>query len=371
MTDDLIAYLLNDLTDERRAEVERQLAVDPKWRKELERLEECLEEGNTPDDCGEAAEESQIKEGPPGDLVTRTCTLVDSVCDSVSGLSQTTERGSGRSRWTLSDLSVAVGVCLILAALVLPAIRDSRDDSRRLACQNNLRTLGTALYDYAQAHDGRLPMIRANENAGMFAVKLASAGYLPPQELAQSLVCPESKLASESTNRRVLVRVLSSRDMHGEVKLKVQLWPIIGGSYAYRLGHFDKYGQYQQVPFTGSHEAPMLSDAPSFTLANFRSENHGGSGYNMMAQDLSCKYVVECDTACRSKNYDHPFLNSDLTHAAGRSPHDVVMGRSECTALGPLAPVSQSVAARVSPVSMMLYVSGMNGETRQQLRAGE
>ncbi|MEQ8835166.1 MAG: type II secretion system protein, partial [Lacipirellulaceae bacterium] len=260
-TDELVAYLLNDLSDDRRAEVESRLAVDPQWRSELERLKECLGEGHEPGDCGQPSE-AQHTDEPPGDLVTRTCTLVDSVCDSVSGLSQTSERCSGRSRWTLADVCVATGVVLILSALVLPAIRGSRDDARRIACQNNLRTLGTALYDYAQAHDGQLPTIRANENAGMFAVKLASAGYLPPQELAQSLVCPESKLAGESTNRRVLVRVLSSRDMHGDVKLKVQLWPIMGGSYAYRLGHFDKYGQYQQVPFTGSRHAPMLSDAP-------------------------------------------------------------------------------------------------------------
>ncbi|QDT01420.1 type II secretion system protein [Adhaeretor mobilis] len=358
MTDELIAYLLNDLPDDRKAEVESQLAADPKWREELARLQDCLGESSG-EDCSDSAEQP-----PPGDLVNRTCTLVDSVCGPPASLSPTTERCCSRSKWTLADVSVAVGIVLILSALVLPAIRGSRDSARRVACQDNLRTLGTALFDYAQARNGQLPSVGPNENAGTFAVKLAAAGYLQPQQLGESLVCPQSALAGESGKRRVLVRVLSSRDDKGDPKLKIQMWPLMSGSYAYRLGYFDKHGEYRQVKFTGSHNAPMLADAPSFTNAKFRSLNHGNGGYNVIFQDLSSRFVIECDLNCSGEGLDDPFLNDNRAHAAGLCRRDVVLGRSEWTPLGPLSPVTQSVAAR-SSMPMMLYFSGLNSSNKQ------
>ncbi len=57
-------------------------------------------------------------------------------------------------------LIVIVGICM-LAALLLPAIQQSREAARRVQCQNNLLQIGLALQNYASAH-GVLPPGVAN-----------------------------------------------------------------------------------------------------------------------------------------------------------------------------------------------------------------
>lgn len=48
---------------------------------------------------------------------------------------------------------------LVVVALLLPAVRTSREAARRVRCSNNLRQIALALRDYAQAH-GQLPPAR-------------------------------------------------------------------------------------------------------------------------------------------------------------------------------------------------------------------
>src|SRR5688572_20298550 len=69
MTDELVAYLMDDLPPERRAAVEEKLATDFEWQREKKRLEECLAACGDPCKCAEE---------PPQDLVEKTCTLVES-----------------------------------------------------------------------------------------------------------------------------------------------------------------------------------------------------------------------------------------------------------------------------------------------------
>jgi anti-sigma factor RsiW len=54
MTDDLIAYLMDDLSPERRAEVDAKLESDVVWRWELDRLRECMVASGDVAPCSES-----------------------------------------------------------------------------------------------------------------------------------------------------------------------------------------------------------------------------------------------------------------------------------------------------------------------------
>jgi prepilin-type N-terminal cleavage/methylation domain-containing protein/prepilin-type processing-associated H-X9-DG protein len=65
--------------------------------------------------------------------------------------------GRARSGFTLVELLVVIGIIALLIAILLPALSKAREQSRRTACMSNLRSLGQAMFLYANAFKDRLP----------------------------------------------------------------------------------------------------------------------------------------------------------------------------------------------------------------------
>lgn len=59
--------------------------------------------------------------------------------------------------FTLVELLIVIGIIAILISLLLPSLSRAQEQARRTKCQANLRSLGQAMYMYANAHRGRLP----------------------------------------------------------------------------------------------------------------------------------------------------------------------------------------------------------------------
>jgi len=53
---------------------------------------------------------------------------------------------------TLVELMVVLAILGILVGLLMPAVQEARESSRRLACQSNLRQLGLAVSNFESAH---------------------------------------------------------------------------------------------------------------------------------------------------------------------------------------------------------------------------
>lgn len=67
-------------------------------------------------------------------------------------------RPRSRQGFTLVELLVVLGVASALLALVLPAMRGAREQSRAVGCLNNLRQMMLAAQMYHHANDGRYPL---------------------------------------------------------------------------------------------------------------------------------------------------------------------------------------------------------------------
>ncbi len=62
-----------------------------------------------------------------------------------------------RHGFTLIELLVVVAIIAILAAMLLPGLRNAREKARQIACTGNLRQIGLAMTIYTQYNGGWLP----------------------------------------------------------------------------------------------------------------------------------------------------------------------------------------------------------------------
>jgi len=72
-----------------------------------------------------------------------------------------------RSGFTWIDVAVTLLILLVLAALLLPAVRDGRGPARRTECQNNMKQLCTAVMNYTSKSNGTLPWLSIEDETGI------------------------------------------------------------------------------------------------------------------------------------------------------------------------------------------------------------
>jgi len=59
--------------------------------------------------------------------------------------------------FTIIELLFVITIILVLAALLLPALKMAKEKGKQISCNNNLREIGHALYVYAEENNGFCP----------------------------------------------------------------------------------------------------------------------------------------------------------------------------------------------------------------------
>lgn len=87
---------------------------------------------------------------------------------------------------------MVVAIIALLAALLLPALRNARDKSRSAVCMSNLRQVGISLLAYADDHNGWGPLVVVLPEDVHWHVTLLRLGYapVPAPNTPNMFLCP-------------------------------------------------------------------------------------------------------------------------------------------------------------------------------------
>ncbi len=335
----LLGYLLGALDPSEQSRVEQLVSEDPRLREEVGRLRKLLEEMGMGD-------QPEITE-PPANLADRTVEAVLQNAPDAADVPVSLppvrgprlELGSSPLQYRLSDWLMLASILVIVAGLMFPMVLDARDKARRLACEDNLRTVGQALHEYGQQHpEHRLPEVASQGNrgvAGVYAPQLISNQLI---DQPRTFICPSSRLAETRGHWRV--PTLEELDQAlGPTLIFYQ--ETMGGSYGYHLGRIE---DGRLVPASDLRRANFIlaGDAPNPNGPLRRSMNHGIRGQNFLYEDGSVRFVVTVISPG-----DDPFVNRDGLAAAGIGPDDSVVGASSQRPL--LEPSTVTVPPVVKP----------------------
>jgi hypothetical protein len=279
--------------------------------------------------------EEETPDGPPRGLAERTAVWV-----SESGthhpvppapptkreaLAASYDPPPGALGWSLADLTVAGGVILAVSMLLFPAVRESRDDTRRNFCQNSQQQLGQLIFQYAEDHGRYFPEVQPNENAGIYTVRLVSANYISPRDLALLLVCPDAPAADDIYAGKFAVIIPTQQKlnvMSPDQLAWVRQW--MSPTYAYALGYREG-NKYHYVNQRRAH-TPILGDAPSEDGS--MTPNHGGSIGQALYPDGSVRVLTSCEIQGLDTDV---YRNTAGEVAAGYGSRDAVLAPSAAT----------------------------------------
>jgi hypothetical protein len=324
----LIRYLLGELDGNEQEDLHRRLAASPELRRELAHLRSCFADACQADETptempyGLAERTTEWVAGAEGDEGSEFAR------SRAAALAATADPPAGALGWSLADLTVAGGVVLAVSMLLFPALRNSRDETRRNVCQNNQRQLWLVVSDYAQDHGGYVPPVQPYENAGIFTVKLVERGYISAEDLALLLVCPAAPLADSIRAGKYAIRIPTSTQLRAMSASELavarrNMSPFFAYRFPYRVGQ-----QYHQIRAERRTSSPLFSDAPGSEQDGMMSPNHDGSIVQVMNMDGSIKSLTSSTVPGVE---DDLFRNVLGKVAAGVGRQDSVLGKSEAS----------------------------------------
>ncbi len=309
--------------------VARWLRDDPQARAELAQIERSLK----------PLEESfRVVEPPPADLISKT----------LANLPPGGPLEEGEATPTLAPMRVeidpppdssvswldwvgGVTAAVIIMGLLLPSLAQGRFESRKAACQDQLREFGLAITRFVnQNPQERLPAV-AEEGpeafAGVYAVRLDETGLIgdPSLRWCPSLDVPgQHEVALTGLNE-----IASVEDLHAaSVDRLRQIQRFVGGHYAYTLGVIE-HDRLASPRYESRSSFAVMSDAPLTGVSTAedwsRRVGHSGTGINVLFEDGRVQFIP---VSSLDSMPDHPLLNHHGEVEAGVNIDDASLAPS-------------------------------------------
>lgn len=185
----------------------------------------------------------------------------------------TTQRPDRRKAFSLVELLVVIGIIAILLALLFPTFAKVREQSRRTKCLANLRSIGQAMFIYANSNHDRLPNGNGPDDwSDTSAADWVMRNFADEIKAAKVFRCPSDK--DESEPDEIVSAIHNQAD---SARMSYEFYSLFWPS---------KYGP-KLAGLKG--RAPVAWDLDGGprepTLTGTGDENHGPKGGNVLFSD--------------------------------------------------------------------------------------
>ena len=218
--------------------------------------------------------------------------------------------------WSFSDALAGIAIVAVLGGILFPALSYQRYNSRKFACQNNLRQIGQALLTYSDLNGGQFVAIPS-------AGRLSASGYFAPVLKDAGLIADDAVFdcAGLASKTPVHIPSLDQLDKANDAQLD-HLKRNMSGHFGYSMGYSDGQ-QYRPLTNSGLTNTVLVADMPSINQPGRRSINHGSWGQNCLFSDGRIEFIKG-----DSIGNDAIFVNDYGIVAPGTSPRDSVIAPS-------------------------------------------
>ncbi len=218
--------------------------------------------------------------------------------------------------WSFSDALAGIAIIAVMGSMLFPALSYQRYNSRKMACQDNLRRVGQALLKYSDINGGKFVAIPS-------AGRLSASGYFAPVLKDAGLVEDDSvfNCAGLAVDTPVHIPSIAQLESANDCQLE-HLKRNMSGHFGYSMGYSDGK-KYQPLSNSGLTNTVLVADMPSVNKPGRRSINHGSWGQNCLFGDGHVEFIKG-----DSVGEDAIFVNDYGIVAPGISPRDSVIAPS-------------------------------------------